>query len=269
MKYRLISNDTIKNLIDFLDEIQFEAAKVNSTDAHHQVNFCNWAINELLNSYNVMTASDLKGGKGKPKKKTRQDYVDETFIDWNLPEMTDEEYEKLVDQFDAFLRGWEKEYYKKNPKDKSKKRKPKFRPPHIDDVAQYMSLEEINILRNTTDKNMVDNIGNAPAHDRIQAMGTFEELRAIQAEMYDRCDIEYWMMDLINDDYERIEEAVKDKVVFFDASNIFGYHINHAFNTLDKLVDSYYKLHEVLSQSKQCWFQGTKPTKQWERQWIS
>ena len=116
---------------------------------------------------------------------------------------------------------------------------------------------------------MVDNIGNAPAHDRIQAMGTFEELRAMQAEMYDRCDIEYWLMDLINDDYERIEEAVKDKVVFFDASNIFGYHINHAFNTLDKLVDSYYKLHEVLSQSKQCWFQGTKPTKQWERQWIS
>ena len=53
MKYRLIPNDTIKNLIEFLDEIQFEAAKINSTDAHHQVNFCNWAINELLNSYNV------------------------------------------------------------------------------------------------------------------------------------------------------------------------------------------------------------------------
>ena len=143
MKYKIISADTIKNLIDFLDEIQFEAAKENTTDAHHQVNFCNWAINELLNSYNVMTASDLKGGKKKPKKKSRQDYVDETFIDWNLPEMTDEEYEKLVDQFDAFLRGWEKEYYKKNPKDKSKKRKPKFKPPHIDDIAQYMSLEEI------------------------------------------------------------------------------------------------------------------------------
>ena len=57
--------------------------------------------------------------------------------------MTDEEYEKLVDQFDAFLRGWEKEYYKKNPKKKSKKRKPKFKPPHINDVSQYMSLEEI------------------------------------------------------------------------------------------------------------------------------
>ena len=151
MKYKIISADTIKNLIDFLDEIQFDAAKLNTTDAHHQVNFCNWAINELLNSYNVMTASDLKGGKKKPKKKSRQDYVDETFIDWNLPEMTDEEYEKLVDQFDDFLRAWEKNYLKDNPKKKPKnKRKPKkeskskkpYVPP-FEDVAEYMSLEEI------------------------------------------------------------------------------------------------------------------------------
>ena len=142
-RYKIISEDLQKNLIDFLDEIQFDAATEDSTEAHHKINFCTWAIQELLNSYSVINASDLKGGKRKPKKKTRQDYVDETFIDWNLPEMTDEEYEKLVDQFDAFLRGWEKEYYKKNPKDKSKKRKPKFKPPHIDDIAQYMSLEEI------------------------------------------------------------------------------------------------------------------------------
>ena len=65
-------------------------------------------------------------------------------MDWNLPEMTDEEYEKLVDQFDAFLRGWEKEYNKKNPKKKIKDRKKSnFNKPKIDDVAQYMSLDEI------------------------------------------------------------------------------------------------------------------------------
>ena len=144
MKYRLIPNDTIKNLIDFLDEIQFEAAKVNTTEAHHQVNFCNWAINELLNSYNVRTTDDFKKSddRGKTSKKSRQDYVDETFMDWNLPEMTDEEYEKLVDQFDAFLRGWEKEYYKDNPKKKSENKKNKWKP-RIEDVAQHCSLEEI------------------------------------------------------------------------------------------------------------------------------
>ena len=93
-KYKLIKEDSIKNIIEFLDEIQFEAAKLNTTDAHHQVNFCNWAINELLNSYNVMTLKDSKKSKGdskKPNKKSRDQYVDETFMDWNLPEMTDEE----------------------------------------------------------------------------------------------------------------------------------------------------------------------------------
>ena len=145
MKYKIISEETIKNLIDFLDEIQFDAAKLNTTDAHHQVNFCNWAINELLNSFNVISTKDFRKSKDdpkKPNKKSRDDYVDETFMDWNLPEMTDEEYEKLVDQFDAFLRGWEKEYYKDNPKKKSENKKNKWKP-RIEDVAQHCSLEEI------------------------------------------------------------------------------------------------------------------------------
>ena len=49
-------------------------------------------------------------------------------MDWDLPEMTDEDYEKLVDQFDSFLKGWEKEYKKNQPK-KSKKKKNKAKKP--------------------------------------------------------------------------------------------------------------------------------------------
>ena len=60
MKYRLVSNDIIKNLVDFLDEVQFDAAKENTTEDMQKVNFCNWAINELLNSYNVIAAKDIK-----------------------------------------------------------------------------------------------------------------------------------------------------------------------------------------------------------------
>ena len=63
--------------------------------------------------------------------------------------MTDEEYEKLVDQFDAFLRSWEKDYGKKNPQKKfrqERKSKPKSDEdciPPLEDIAEYMSLEEI------------------------------------------------------------------------------------------------------------------------------
>ena len=144
MKYRIIREDIIKNLVDFLDEVQFDAAAGKEKDDLHKVNFCGWAIQELLNSYNVVATKDFrksKDDKKNPKKKKRDDYIEETFMDWNLPEMSDEEFEKLVDNFDNFLRAWEKEYMKKNPKKKSKKRKSKKF--NHTDVIQYMSLEEI------------------------------------------------------------------------------------------------------------------------------
>ena len=78
--------------------------------------------------------------KSKPQKKSRDQYLDETFMDWNLPEMDDDEYEKFVNQVDGFLRAWEKEYQKKHPNEPVQ-RKP-YRP-EVDDIMQYCSLEEI------------------------------------------------------------------------------------------------------------------------------
>ena len=135
-KYKILSADFVKNLIEFLDEIQFDAAKENDKDSMHVVNFCQWAINELLNSFDGYV-------KDEPKKKSRDDYVEETFMDWNLPEMSDEEFEKLVDNFDNFLRSWEKEYMKKNPKKKSKKEKDDEWKPRFEDIVEHCSLDEI------------------------------------------------------------------------------------------------------------------------------
>ena len=125
-KYKVISQDLYKNLIEFLDEVQFDAAGNTDKDSMHKVNFCTWAINELLNGYDAYFKD--KSDKPKPQSKSRDQYVEETFMDWNLPEMSDEEYEKLVDQFDAFLRGWEKEYNKKHPDKPTPKREQKFKP---------------------------------------------------------------------------------------------------------------------------------------------
>ena len=147
-KYILIPKDLQKNLIDFLDEVQMEAAKNNTNEDMHIVNFCSWAIEELLNGF------DAKFRENKPpQKKSRDQYLDETFMDWNLPEMSDDEYKKLVDNFDNFLRAWEKEYYKDNPKKKTKTNK-KFKgettnkknktfKPHLEDVAEWCTLEEV------------------------------------------------------------------------------------------------------------------------------
>ena len=142
-KYIIITKDLYDNLLDFLDEIQFDIAGNNDKESMHKVNFISWAINELMNSHQAFFPK---------QKKSREDYVDETFMDWNLPEMSDEDYNKLVDQVDNFLKGWEKEYNKKSKKKSTKepksdsKLKPqskeKFVPP-LNDIAEYMSLEEI------------------------------------------------------------------------------------------------------------------------------
>jgi len=138
-KYILITKDLQKNLIEFLDEVQLEAAKLNTNENMHIVNFCSYAIEELLNGLDTQIKE-----KKPPQKKSRDQYLDETFMDWNLPEMDDDEYNKLVDQVDGFLRGWEKEYSKKTKEDED------FEPvqdknykPRLEDVAEYCSLEEI------------------------------------------------------------------------------------------------------------------------------
>jgi len=143
-KYILITKDLHKSLIEFLDEVQFDIAANTDKDSMHKVNFISWAIGELVNSFEAFI----------PQKKSREDYVDETFMDWNLPEMNDEDYNKLVDQVDGFLKGWEKEYKKKSkkkstkqPKSNSKQKtkpqsKEKFVPP-LNDIAEFMSLDEI------------------------------------------------------------------------------------------------------------------------------
>ena len=56
--------------------------------------------------------------------------------------MTDEEFEKLVQQFESFVRGWEKEYNKDNPDSKKKTKKDNWKP-RIEDVSQHCSLDEI------------------------------------------------------------------------------------------------------------------------------
>ena len=49
LKYKIIPDDIVKNMIEFLDEIQFEAAAGNKPDDLHRINFINYLISELMN----------------------------------------------------------------------------------------------------------------------------------------------------------------------------------------------------------------------------
>ena len=104
--------------------------------------------------------------------------------------------------------------------------------------------------------------------DFYKQKNSHEELQKKQDYMFNNCDIEYWLMNLIEPDYNRIIEKIKDKKVFFRASNIFSYHMSHAYYTLDELFDSYFKLINALQYADSCWFTGATPTKQRGEFWI-
>ena len=144
-KYKLIHLNVVENLLSFLDEC-LETAIANGLDEPEDkelVRFCEWGIKELLNAKDGIISEGIKDKNLQKKMDTRWDKIDEKFFDWKLPpEMSEKEFEKMLNQFDAFLRGWEKEYNKKHPKKPAPDRQ-EFNPPHIEDVAEYMSLDEI------------------------------------------------------------------------------------------------------------------------------
>jgi len=117
MKYKIIPEDIVKNLIEFLDEVQFDAAKGKEPDDLHKINFCNWIINELLNSFDGFDSID------EVRKGTKKDWSDyyDYLSDYDLPsDMSDEEFQLLIEQFDKFMDGWDKAYSKSNHKEKGR-----------------------------------------------------------------------------------------------------------------------------------------------------
>jgi len=139
-KFKIIPETVVENLIAFLDEIQFDAAKDKDSESINKINFCSWAIEQLINSYDGTLSNE-----DKKEDKSRDDIVDQQFMDWKMPEMTDDDFKKLVENFDSFIKGWEKEYYNDNPKKKPKKTtKEETFEPYIDEgMAAWMSLDEI------------------------------------------------------------------------------------------------------------------------------
>ena len=130
-----------------------------------------------------------------------------------------------------------------------------------------MTLEEIYYYSRMVDHNMAmpDSIASKNAN---KDMPPFEDLRKLEEKMQKDYDIEYWLMNLISPDYDKISEKVKGKTVFFDMTNIFSYHMSHAYHTLDELVNSFNELIAVLKHSDGAYLRGHRPTKQRFDRWI-
>ena len=126
LKYKIIPDDIVKNLIEFLDEIQFESAAGNKPDDLHRINFINYLISELMNGLDGfdLEDEDEKDRLSAGDLKDRWDEID-TFrkdLRMDFPEdMSEEEWKKLIQQFDGFIDGWGKESKKSSYRDKAKR----------------------------------------------------------------------------------------------------------------------------------------------------
>ena len=122
MKYKIIPEEVIKNLVEFLDEIQFEAAKMkNSPEELQKINFINWAISQLINGMDGYSVDETDRPASKEDK---WDIIDEYFMDFQLPEdMSKKEIRTMMDQFEGFFKGLDKENKKSKHVEKKQKNK--------------------------------------------------------------------------------------------------------------------------------------------------
>ena len=50
MKYRILDEETLGQMVDFLDTIQIEASKGKFKDDMDKINMCSYLISEIINS---------------------------------------------------------------------------------------------------------------------------------------------------------------------------------------------------------------------------
>ena len=113
MKYKIIPNDIVKNMIEFLDEIQFEAASTGKPDDLQRINFCNYIISELMNGLDGFDMEDASDKLSTGDLMDRWDKIDTYRKDIRMDfpdDMSDEEWKKLIKQSDGFIDGWDKAY---------------------------------------------------------------------------------------------------------------------------------------------------------------
>jgi len=117
MKYRLLDEETLGQMIDFLDNIQIEAAKGKYKDDIDKINMCSYLISEIINASEAMIDDDKDNEKDDLKDIKKGDglYVD-------IPDLDDKDWNTMIEQLDAFFAGWEKSTNKKRKNDKKMKK---------------------------------------------------------------------------------------------------------------------------------------------------
>ena len=136
-------------------------------------------------------------------------------------------------------------------------------------VEMNMSIEDIQLYaKNSAQIIALNDITpnqkqRAALNERTKTYGTHEELRALQEKMYNNYEVNYKVWDAIGDaGNDWFVDKIKDKRVFMDISNIYGYHTSHACYRLSDLKESFDKIIVALEKNTEYYYlKGTDFTK--------
>ena len=119
VKYRIIPDSLMKDLVEFIDEMQFEASKKNSTESHHLLNLCNYLISCLINSdsFNDDFGKDDEEdfdteeyGYEIPEDAIDWDSTSTDFTEYDFGDISDEDYERMMKDADKLFKGYRDKY---------------------------------------------------------------------------------------------------------------------------------------------------------------
>ena len=140
MKYRLLDEETLGQMIDFLDNIQIEAAKGKYKDDIDKINMCSYLISEIINANEAMEIDDIDDDSEELENLKKGDglYVDMP----DIQDMDEKDWNKMVEQLDAFFAGWEKATQNKKKRDDAKRKRNMNRKRQKEQLIEDDSEEE-------------------------------------------------------------------------------------------------------------------------------
>ena len=127
VKYRIIPESLMIDLVEFIDEVQFEASKVDSVENHHLLNLCNYLISCLINSDAFTdefgTDEDIEDmddyGYDIPDEAFKWDSSATDYTEYDFGNMSDEEYEKMMNEVDKLFNRYKGETKRVNGNNKN------------------------------------------------------------------------------------------------------------------------------------------------------
>jgi len=124
VKYRIIPETLMRDIVEFIDEMQFEASKLESTESHHVINLCNYLISCLINSDSFNDDfgkdDDEEGDEGDFNPEEYGYEIPEDAIDWessstdyreyDFGDMSEEEYDRMMEDAEKLFKGYRDRY---------------------------------------------------------------------------------------------------------------------------------------------------------------